>query len=26
LMKDISTDLGNAGIGGPLTHVKMEEA
>lgn len=25
LMKDISTDLGKAGIGGPLTHVKMEE-
>ncbi|MBR3403071.1 MAG: mechanosensitive ion channel family protein [Parasporobacterium sp.] len=26
LMKDISTALGEAGIGGPLTHVKMEEA
>jgi len=25
LMKDISTALGDAGIGGPLTHIKMEE-
>ena len=25
LMKDISTALGEAGIGGPLTHVQMEE-